>query len=352
MPLPINQSFIDHLAQRVTTLATCIKINLVDGSNISYYFTDHDMPITYAGNTYLPTSGYVPSAQNTKIDLSVDNMSIVGIIDDIALKREDLLAGRFDNARARIFMVNYKAPDVDGDMVLINGTIGKIIVYDNTYYAEIRSLTQQLQQNVTTPYTVLCTSKFGDPNKCKVKKEPPVWQPNTVYEQDNILSVVNSSTYDERRYVVTSSTGNKQSGSTEPAWNTTIGATTVDNDLIWTTQDSLTKLFTVIGIDSQEPRRLFATDLTDIDGHYDLGLVTWTGGSNQYFRMDVKAYLNLNGQVELYEPMPFDIEIGHLGKISTGCDKQWETCKTRYDDGVNYRGFIYLPGVSEILRAD
>ena len=168
MPLSISPALKAHLGQTTTTLATCTKLDLLDGTE--YRFTDHDQPIDYNGDTYVPTSGYSPSAADSKIDLSVDNLNIIGVIDDDALKVEDLLAGKFDYAEARISMLNYADTSM-GELVLIAGKLGRIEVTDNKYVVEIRGLTQHFAQSVGEPYTVLCTADLGD-TRCTVDLAP------------------------------------------------------------------------------------------------------------------------------------------------------------------------------------
>ncbi len=282
MPLNISPQLKAHLAQSTTTLATCIDIVLVDGSGVAYYFTDHDKIIQHAGNDYLPTSGYIAGASNTKIDLAVDNSEIMGIIDDDTLKYEDLLAGRFDFADVKIFQINY-ADTTMGIMTMISGKAGRVTLEENTFKVELRGLTQHFQQSIGEPYIVLCPADLGD-SRCTVDLAP------------------------------------------------------------------FTTIFTVSGVVVDAEKRIFTTDLTEADDYYDLGLVTWTTSNNQYFKMDVKKYLNLNGQIELYEPMPFDIQPGDQGTVQTGCDKKWETCRDRYSNQLNYRGFPHLYGLSEALR--
>ncbi len=349
MPLDVTPQFIAHLAEDVTRLATCIKLDLVDGSNQSYTWTSFDKQILYAGDNYNPLAGYVPSAQVAKIDLAVDNMTITNIIDQDEITRADLLSGRLDNANVRIFFVVYTNPDAFGDLVLINGKVGQVVVYDNTFVLELRSLTQFLQTNVCTPYIIECPTVFGD-NKCKVKVDPPIWQASTQYTVDSINSVVKASVYNERRFVVTSATGAMLSGAVEPAWDLTIGNTTVDNDLVWTAQDALTKNFSITGKSVAAPKRIFETNLLDVDDHFELGKVQFTSGNNRFFKMDVKSYQQNLGTVELYEPMYFDMALGDNGTISTGCDKKWNTCKNRYGNRNNYRGFLYLTGLLKLLR--
>ena len=52
--------------------------------------------------------------------------------------------------------------------------------------------------------------------------------------------------------------------------------------------------------------------------------------------MEIKSYLSL--QMELYLPMPADIEVGDTFTIQRGCDKTAETCINVYNNIVNRRG--------------
>ncbi|MDX1699240.1 MAG: DUF2163 domain-containing protein [Melioribacteraceae bacterium] len=286
MPLDISPELKNHYAQTTTTLTTCIEIILADGSGVEYRFTEHDKEIEFpiaSGNIYKPTSGYIPSASNTKIDLSVDNCEIIGIIDDTDLKFEDLLAGRFDYAKVEIFQVNYKDLTM-GKMPIISGKIGRVVLEDNSFKAELRALTQHFQKSIGDVYSALCTADLGD-TRCKVDLGP------------------------------------------------------------------FTSTLTVITPELGSESRIFTTDLVQANGYYDLGLVIWDAGSiNEYFRMDVKTFLSAQGKVELYEPMPFNIQAGDQATIITGCDKKWETCRDRYNNKLNFRGFPHLYGLLEALR--
>lgn len=168
MPLNISPELQAHIAGTTTTLATCTKLDLVDGQ--SYYLTSLDQEILYQGDLYIPNSGYSPTSSQTKINLSVDNLNIIGVIDNDDIKVEDLLAGRFDYADARIFQVNYEDLSM-GDMVLIAGKTGQVIVRDNQYTIELRSLSQLFQQSIGEVYTVHCQADLGD-DRCKVDLGP------------------------------------------------------------------------------------------------------------------------------------------------------------------------------------
>ncbi len=86
------------------------------------------------------------------------------------------------------------------------------------------------------------------------------------------------------------------------------------------------------------------------DGWFKSGKLTWTTGQNAGAVIEVKYHSN-NGsivQFELWETMPFDIEVGDDFIVTAGCDKSVATCKARFDNVVNYRGFPFIPGTDAL----
>jgi uncharacterized phage protein (TIGR02218 family) len=76
------------------------------------------------------------------------------------------------------------------------------------------------------------------------------------------------------------------------------------------------------------------------------GLLTWTSGANDGRSMEVKLHLKHSGTVtlELWQRMAEGIEPGDDFEIRSGCDKQFATCKAKFDNIANYRGFPHIPG--------
>ena len=54
--------------------------------------------------------------------------------------------------------------------------------------------------------------------------------------------------------------------------------------------------------------------------------------------------------IELFEAPVRSITVGDGFIIRAGCDKQFATCKAKFANGVNFRGFPYMPGDDTILR--
>ena len=48
--------------------------------------------------------------------------------------------------------------------------------------------------------------------------------------------------------------------------------------------------------------------------------------------------------MELWQAMAEPIVVGDAFTISAGCDKRFSTCRDRFDNAVNFRGFPHMPG--------
>ena len=154
----------DHLLQETTTTATCWLVELQDGRSMG--FTDHVDNLQIDGVTYEAATGYTPSAVQTKYDLSVSNLELAGVVDSAAITTDSLAAGVFDFASVTIFKVNYESPEA-GSLVLLRGKLGEVTYSNSSFKAELRSITQQLQQTIGEVYAPSCRAIFGD-SRCKI----------------------------------------------------------------------------------------------------------------------------------------------------------------------------------------
>ena len=91
---PLSAALAAHLAQEVTTLATCWRVTRRDGE--VFGFTDHDRDLTVGGQVYGAATGYTRSAIAGNAGLSVANLDVDAILDANAITDADLRAGRFD----------------------------------------------------------------------------------------------------------------------------------------------------------------------------------------------------------------------------------------------------------------
>lgn len=153
-----------HLNERVTTLASCWIIRRRDGVTLG--FTTHDRAITVDGVMCRPTGGFTPSAVAASNGLNVDDLEVVGALSSSAISAADLRGGRYDHAMVEISLVNWADPGA-GRIVLKTGTLGEVTIADGQFAAEIRGLTEALQQNLGAVYSPECRADLGD-ERCGV----------------------------------------------------------------------------------------------------------------------------------------------------------------------------------------
>ena len=81
-------------------------------------------------------------------------------------------------------------------------------------------------------------------------------------------------------------------------------------------------------------------------GWFERGRLAWTGGANAGRAMEVRAHRTVGGVVtiELWQPMHFAVTGGDAFTVTAGCDKLFATCKAKFDNAVNFRGFPHMPG--------
>ncbi len=148
-----------HVAQEVTTLATCWSITRKDG--VALYFTDHDRDVVVEGQTYLAAEGMSPSAVSSQAGLAVDNLEFEGMLSAAAITEADILSGRYDHAEIHLFMVNYADPSM-GKLDLKTGWLGEVTLQGGAFVAEMRGISSRLQQVIGEVYTSTCRAKLGD----------------------------------------------------------------------------------------------------------------------------------------------------------------------------------------------
>ena len=88
------------------------------------------------------------------------------------------------------------------------------------------------------------------------------------------------------------------------------------------------------------------------DGWFALGTLTWTGGANAGRKAEVLTHAvgATDVTVTLLEAPVLAITAGDTFTITAGCDKAFDTCKTKFTNTVNFRGFPHIPGQDTVIR--
>jgi uncharacterized phage protein (TIGR02218 family) len=99
--------------------------------------------------------------------------------------------------------------------------------------------------------------------------------------------------------------------------------------------------FTVSGLDA------------GVSGDFTGGALVFTSGANAGRGGEVKRHAKSGGIVtlELWQAMSETVAAGDGFTVTPGCDKTFPTCRDRFANGINFRGFPYMPGNDAVLAA-
>jgi uncharacterized phage protein (TIGR02218 family) len=278
----ISAELAAHLEETTTTLCACVRIEREDGEVLC--FTDHDTEVTVDAETYKPAQGAIPSMMAQANDLSVDNLEISALLSSaltgLKITEADIEAGVYDHATVDFFIVNWADVSM-GVVYLARGwRLGQIEIQDSAISCELRGKAYAFESPICEVCTPDCRATLGD-TRCGV----------------DLTSSV--SPYRYAGTVVSSATP---------------------------------RTFVDTGVDSA------------IDDEFDYGVLEWITGDNAGRFVDVKTYDAGTGTFTLLDAMPETISPGDTYEVTWGCDKLWTTCKSRFDNLVNFRGEPSVPG--------
>ena len=148
---------------QLTTIALCWRIERRDGVTIG--LTDHDCDLTIDGLVHRAAPGMTPSAIQRSDGLEAETMDVTGALTSAAISGGDLLAGRWDGARVRVFAVDWTG--AEGRVDLGEGTIGAVETKDGGFSAELRGASAALDRPVAEETSPECRAELGD-RRCRV----------------------------------------------------------------------------------------------------------------------------------------------------------------------------------------
>lgn len=272
----ISEALRNHLAQEVTTVATCWKLTRRDGLVLG--FTSHDRDLVVDDITYVASAAFQASAITSSLGLTADNYDLEGVLNSEAITDDDILAGRYDYAEITCFMVDYTNPSA-GTLHLKTGWLGEVVLSGQQFVAEVRGIADIMERTVGEYFSPTCRASLGDA-RCKI---------------------------DLSGYTVA-------------------GSVTDAESLFMFTDDAR----------SEQP------------GYYDYGIVTFTSGANQGVKREIKRFNA--GEFISFQPWPYAIQVGDAYHAVAGCNKMLNTCITRFNNALNFRGEPHVPGSDAILE--
>ncbi|HVV29124.1 MAG TPA: DUF2163 domain-containing protein [Rhizomicrobium sp.] len=86
-------------------------------------------------------------------------------------------------------------------------------------------------------------------------------------------------------------------------------------------------------------------------GDFTGGRLTFTGGANAGRAAEVKRHAASAGivSIELWQAMSETVMPGDSFTVTPGCDKQFTTCRARFNNTANFRGFPHMPGNDAVM---
>ncbi len=271
-----REALLDHLASGGTTVCRAWIITRRDGLVLG--FTDHDREIEVDGILCRADTGMTARVLNQTTGLSVDNTEAFGALSASSITEADLLAGRFDGAEVRAFLVNWQSP---GDYIeQFRGYLGEVSRSGGAFKAELRGLSERLNRPHGLAYTPGCSAVLGDA-RCRFDLGQPGF---------SVVAAVDL-VDEDRGFVLTGVSG------FEDRW--------FEGGRFEVLTGAAAGLFGVVKNDRQEGSRRL---------------------------------------IDLWQSIGAAMVAGDTVRLQAGCDKATTTCRTKFANFLNFRGFPHIPG--------
>lgn len=144
-------------------IAWCWRVERRDGVTIG--LTTHDRDLTIDGLVHRAAPGMAPSAIERSAGLEADTMDVQGALTSAAIGEADLLAGRWDGARVRLFAVDWETGARLAE--LGEGRIGAVELSEHGFTAELTGASAALARAVVEETSAECRAELGD-RRCRV----------------------------------------------------------------------------------------------------------------------------------------------------------------------------------------
>ena len=308
MPRNIPAGLASHIELGATSLCELIVITPVVGAPLA--FTNHTQNLTVGGVLHLSRPGMRVSLVKSNLRMEIDTSEGAGFFATGVITLADVLRGKFNDALFQRAFANYDAPG-DGGYVFQSGYVGRVLVQDNVFNAELRSLLAALSQPVGRILSKRCdVRRLGD-SRCKFDMGS-VQQPGGAPFRQS-LTVADVITQIEIRVDSGYTLGDNGGG---------------------------------------------------IDDWFRSGIIHWNTGANAGYESEI-AWSDIEGiptgllYLGLLNAPGQDIAIGDTFYAEAGCDRSTGHCQLKFRNAaqpngnlLNFRGFPYLIGDDLYQPAD
>lgn len=86
-------------------------------------------------------------------------------------------------------------------------------------------------------------------------------------------------------------------------------------------------------------------------GWFGFGTASWTSGRRHALRDQIRDHARIGGAdiLDFAAAVGDWVAVGDTLTVKAGCDRRFETCKARFANSVNFRGFPHIPGNDFVL---
>ncbi len=243
-------------------------------------FTEHDQVLAFDATVFEPGTGFAATEASSASGLAAPGAEVRGGFSSAAISEADLAAGRYDGARVELFVVNWQAPDEQHALISVQ-EIGEVNRAGPGFSAELRSFAHRLQQPEGRIYNRRCDADLGD-SRCRV-------------------------------------------------------------DMGLANRQAVGVVSDVLSAD-----RLTISGLPDLsEGHFRLGHLLFDSGVLSGRRLAIEeSGAGTGGLVPLRLWLPLEArpQPGDAVTLTVGCDKSFATCRKKFGNPLNFRGFPHMPG--------
>lgn len=243
-------------------------------------FTEHDQVLAFDATVFEPGTGFAATEASSASGLAAPGAEVRGGFSSAAISEADLAAGRYDGARVELFLVNWQAP-VEQHALISVQEIGEVNRAGPGFSAELRNFAHRLQQPEGRIYNRRCDADLGD-SRCRV-------------------------------------------------------------DMGLANRRAVGVVAEVLATD-----RLTISGLPDLsEGHFRLGHLRFDSGVLSGRRLAIEeSGAGTGGLVTLRLWLPLEARPapGDAVTLTVGCDKSFSTCRTKFGNPLNFRGFPHMPG--------
>ena len=269
-------------------LARLWWIRRTDGFDLR--LTDHDHALTFDLFEYTPIGGVDATAIRKAGALEEQNFEARGVISSDAITYDDLRAGRYHEAEVNEYAVDWLYPWA-GALQHTRYWITETHFDGEQWTAQVSGIPYWLRFSTGDVLARNCGADLGDARCGVVATDPPYTLTGTVLE------------------VLTG-------------------------------------------------RLSFqAGNLVETDHLYDEGEVVWVTGQNAGIRCVIRdcafgraPWTSGAPVITLHMRTPHPIAVGDFATFKQGCDKKRTTCRDKFSNLVNFRGFPHMPGTDKLIQ--